>query len=174
MPKLINALPSALLQALGIHDDGLGPRQLHDNVQGTYPLEEHYFAAQQKIGIASMTGVTLADSGPFLVVPNGEYWRIQAVSGVMAPSGTGAIMGYTIFLQQPPVTTGNQYVPLFTSGPPRASLAGEARYDLGGMVPSPWIAMPGTTFQAATTVPPGGALSVIIQVRVLYQLLRTE
>lgn len=170
MPFSIQEFPSGLLPFFGIKSFGATPPELAELVAGTVDLTEMYLLERLSIKREINQPMTLGDQACTITVPEGEIWRVLGIGSALTPSATGTIVSVSHFLQRPPIS-GNEYIPLGPSMPPRATIAGEVRVDHAVLFPVPFYVSAGMIFQGAITADTGGATSLIYTLRVLYHRL---
>lgn len=171
MVDKIQRYPTGLVGSLAIVG-GQGPKQLGETLIPTMDATDFYFVRDMSISIATVAGIAVADVGPQIVIPPLEFWRLWGLSTSVGPSAAAAVVAVSHFIQNPPFGA-NLYHIVFPSPPSVVVAAGQTRVDFGGMLPSgPIILPPGTILQSATQLPPGGATSLTLTIRALYQRLQ--
>lgn len=145
-----------------------------DSLAGVYELGEHLLAPALSIKTITGSGLNLADTGPSLIQPAGEYWRVLAMGASITPGAAGQIIGVSFFMQNPPLASNVYQVLGDQNGvAPRAVLAGESRIDFHTFLPVPIITVPGTVFQSTLTCNVGAG-NVALRLSVLIHLLPTS
>lgn len=154
---------------------GAGPDKLSKTVTPSIDVTDFFFASELSIALQNAAGLTLSDQGPSIVQPQAEIWRVFGMSATITSTAPGQNVGVSFFIQNPPLSS-NLYMQPLVSPPPRIAAGTPGvneRADFGGMLPVPLITQPGTVFQAATIVACGGAGSLTLSFRVLYQKLKS-
>lgn len=170
MADKIQRYPNGLIGSLAIVG-GDGPKELSAVLAPVIDATDFYFSRDLAVTVTTVAGLTAADVGPSITVPQGEFWRLWGLSTAVTPSAAGTFVGVTHFFQNPPFGA-NLYCIVFPSPAMYTVPAGQTRVDFGGFLPRPILIPPGTLLQSATTVAAGGANTVTLALRALYQRLQ--